>query len=66
MDFSVANLFIPLNALLIALFAGWVLRGHVIAEEFKADSATWIKFWRISIRYIAPVAITVILIDLIT
>jgi NSS family neurotransmitter:Na+ symporter len=66
MDFSVANLFIPLNALLIALFAGWVLRTSVVAEEFKTDSTAWIKFWRISIRYVAPVAITVILVDLFT
>lgn len=65
MDFSVANLFIPLNALLIALFAGWVLRQTVVNQEFRSDGESWIRFWRISIRYIAPVAIAIILIDLI-
>jgi NSS family neurotransmitter:Na+ symporter len=65
MDFSVANVFIPLNALLIALFAGWVLRRAVVDDEFQSDGEVWIKFWRIAIRYIAPVAISIILIDLI-
>jgi NSS family neurotransmitter:Na+ symporter len=64
MDFSVANIFIPLNALLIALFAGWVLRQSAVNEEFRADGEIWIRFWRIAIRYIAPVAIAIILIDL--
>jgi NSS family neurotransmitter:Na+ symporter len=64
-DFSVANLLIPANALLIALFAGWVLRASVVREEFRSDSAIWISFWRVSIRYVAPVAIAIILIDLV-
>ncbi len=64
MDFSVANIFIPLNALLIAIFSGWILRQVVADEEFRSAGQVWIRFWRIAVRYIAPVAITIILIDL--
>jgi len=63
-DFAVANVLLPLNALLIALFAGWVLHPAVIAEEFAGDSAAWRRYWRFANRYVAPVAIGVVLIDL--
>jgi len=63
-DFTVANVLLPVNALLIALFAGWVIRSASVQEEFDQDSAAWRTYWRFTNRYIAPVAIGIILWDL--
>ena len=63
-DFTVANVLLPVNALLIALFAGWVVKSTTAQEEFAQDSAAWRTYWRFTNRYIAPVAIGIILWDL--
>jgi len=63
-DFTVANVLAPINALLIALFAGWVLRNQVVGEEFAADTAAWKTYWRLANRYLAPAALIIVLIDL--
>ena len=65
-DFTVANVLAPVNALLIALFAGWVLRSDAVDEEFADDTAGWKKYWRFANRYLTPVALLIVLIDLIT
>lgn len=65
-DFSVANLLLPANALLIALFSGWVLRSKAVEEEFSRDSAAWKIYWRFANRYIAPIAIFIVVVDLLT
>ncbi len=65
-DFTVANLLLPANALLIAVFAGWVLKSTSVNEEFKTDPAAWKIYWRFANRFIAPVAIVIVLTDLLT
>lgn len=62
-DFTVANVLAPVNALLIALFAGWVLRASIVEEEFAADSAQWKAYWRLANRFLAPAALLIVLID---
>jgi NSS family neurotransmitter:Na+ symporter len=64
-DFAVANVLAPINALLIALFAGWVVRNVVVDEEFSSDTATWKAYWRVANRYLAPAALIIVLIDLV-
>jgi len=64
-DFTTANVLAPVNALLIALFAGWVLRKAVVDEEFGSDSDLWKSYWRIANRYLAPSALIIVLIDLV-
>jgi len=63
-DFTVANVLLPVNALLIAIFAGWVVKNAAVREEFEQDSVAWRSYWRFTNRYIAPVAIGIILWDL--
>jgi NSS family neurotransmitter:Na+ symporter len=65
-DFTVANVLAPINAFLIALFAGWVLRRKVVDEEFEGDSATWKAYWRVANRYLAPAALVIVFIDLLS
>jgi len=63
-DYTVANVLAPINALLIALFAGWVLRKKVIDEEFSNDPRVWKAYWRFANRYLTPAALIIVLIDL--
>ena len=60
-----ANVLAPVNAFLIALFAGWVLRRAVVEEEFRDDSRVWKTWWRIANRYLAPAALAIVFLDLI-
>lgn len=63
-DFTVANIMLPLNAFLIAAFCGWAIRRQTVAEEFADDPSLWRRWWRFSNRYLAPLAIGIVLIDL--
>lgn len=63
-DYTVANVLAPINALLIALFAGWVLRNKVIDEEFSTDPPAWKSYWLFANRYLTPAALIIVLIDL--
>jgi len=60
MDFFVANIMLPLNALLIAVFAGWMMSRNSTLEELSLPDGPRYAFWRFILRYIAPVAFGVI------
>lgn len=59
-DFIISNLMLPLNALLIAVFAGWIMSRRSTLDELQVVDNWAFKYWRFSIRYIAPVAIVII------
>jgi NSS family neurotransmitter:Na+ symporter len=63
-DYTVANLLLPINALLIATFSGWVIKNSLMEEQFSQDSANWQIYWRFTNKFIAPIAIGIVLIDL--
>ena len=65
-DFTVANVLAPVNAFLIALFAGWVLRSAVVDEEFRGDGPWWKTYWRFTNRFLAPAALIIVFIDLVS
>jgi NSS family neurotransmitter:Na+ symporter len=57
LDFSIANLLLPLNAMLIAVFSGWMMTRQSLLEELGVRSVALSRFLRIVLRYIAPVLI---------
>jgi NSS family neurotransmitter:Na+ symporter len=60
-DFVASNLLLPLSGLGIALFAGWHWR-EAEATEAAGFQQRWLaRLWRISIRYLAPATITIIM-----
>jgi len=63
-DYTVANLLLPINALLIAAFSGWVIKNSLMKEQFYQDSSSWHIYWRFTNKFIAPIAIGIVLIDL--
>jgi NSS family neurotransmitter:Na+ symporter len=62
MDFFVANLLIPAGGLLIALFAGWVMSKKVLTAELGLESSPLLPLWRFVVRFLAPVAIFLVLV----
>ncbi len=65
LDFGIANLLLPFNALLLTLFAGWVLSRTTINDEFGGNNELWLSYWRFTMRFVAPIAIIVVLVDLV-
>lgn len=61
MDYTVANVLIPINALLIGLFAGWAMSNEMAEKQFGfAHGSKEFTLWRISTKYIATVAISIV------
>lgn len=58
-DGLVANLILPVNAVLIALFAGWIMPRATMAGELGLGGRTLV-LWQISVRILAPLAIAAI------
>ncbi len=57
-DFLTANIMLPLGALLMAVFAGWLMSRSETEDELAMGSSYGL--WRITIRYVAPIGIAVI------
>ncbi len=57
LDFSIANFLLPLNAMLIAIFAGWTMTRQTLLGELGIRSAALSTTLRIVLRYVAPVLI---------
>ncbi len=57
-DFLTANIMLPLGALLMAVFAGWLMTQKDTEEELAMTSGYGL--WRFLIRYVAPIGIGVI------
>jgi NSS family neurotransmitter:Na+ symporter len=60
MDYSVANILIPFNGLLIVVFAGWAVSKKTTLMEFGDLSQSWYQVWRFIVRYVAPIGISTI------
>lgn len=59
-DFLLSNLMLPLNGLLIALFAGWMMTADSTRRELALQQDWLYNCWRFIVRYIAPLAICLI------
>lgn len=57
LDFSIANFLLPLNAMLIALFAGWMMARQSLLGELGITSVALSRLLQIVLRYLAPLLI---------
>lgn len=63
MDFVAADILLPLNGLLLALFLGWIWkRGDAIAAG-DLERCRLGRLWRLSLRYLVPPLIVAVLIN---
>jgi NSS family neurotransmitter:Na+ symporter len=63
LDFSSANILLPLGGLLIVLFVAWFINRKAVINELSNDGkikAAYIPFYLFVIKFIAPLAIAFI------
>lgn len=60
-DFLSGSIALPLGALLVAVFAGWIVPRAVMREELHNAGDGIFRFWRLMVRYVAPIAVFVTL-----
>ena len=59
LDYATANIMLPLGGILTALFAGWVVSQKVSLEE-TAISESLHKVWMFTVRFVAPIAVSIV------
>ena len=62
-DFMTASVLIPINAFLIALFAGWVVSVEAFKRELGFRSHVLFNVWIALMRYVVPIAVLIITIS---
>ena len=62
LDFLTSNLMLPLGGICIAVFAGWLMTKEISQGELAMTSEAGYITWQVLIRYIAPLAVTIVLI----
>ena len=60
MDFVTASVMLPLIGLLIALFAGWVMKPEQAKAALSDNNPQVLAIWHWLLRYVSPLAIGVI------
>ncbi len=61
LDFLTSNLMLPLGGIGIAIFAGWIMTQDSSRAELEMKSDAGFTLWRILIRYVAPLAVSLVL-----
>ena len=65
LDYLSSNIMLPLGGLFTALFAGWFMTRASTREEIgEGDSWVYLS-WRFVIRYVSPVAVIAVFLNLI-
>ena len=60
MDYFSNQILLPVGGLLIAVFAGWVLKKEASRDELTSLNATTYEVWHFLIRFVVPPAVLVI------
>ena len=53
---------LPLGGLLIAIFTGFIVKRNIVFDELNLTNLQF-NFWRLLVRFIAPIAVTLIFIN---
>jgi len=57
-DFLTANIMLPVGGILVALFAGWVMKREATETELEMGAAY--RYWQFAIRYVSPLAVALV------
>lgn len=63
LDYLTSNILLPFGGFLIAVFAAWVMKSVHAREELDLR-APWSDVWHFTVRYVSPVAIVLIFLNL--
>lgn len=60
-DYVTANLLLPLGGVLIAVFAGWIMRRASVLDELRfGPGALAYRAWSLLVRYVAPAGVILV------
>ncbi|MGX6647044.1 sodium-dependent transporter [Maricaulaceae bacterium MS644] len=62
LDMISGRFLLPLGGLLVALFTGWVVSRALMRKELEESSDAFFRYWRFTIRWLAPIAVGLIII----
>ncbi len=62
-DYLTNNIMLPLGGLAIVTFAGWAMARNSTADELDPEAGTGYRLWRVTARYVAPVAVVLVLLN---
>lgn len=62
LDYLTSNIMLPLGGLMIAVFAGWLMKKEFSLEELKISSF-WYSIWNFLIRFVAPVMVIIVFLN---
>lgn len=60
-DFVGGSILLPAGGLLVAVFVGWIVPGKIMRDELRNTNDGLFRFWRVTCRYLAPVAVGITL-----
>lgn len=63
-DYLTSNVFLPFAGLVMAVFVGHVIEKERVASVLQRDMGWFYPIWRFSVRFIAPVALFVVMLNL--
>lgn len=61
-DFAAGSIFLPVAGLFSAILAGWIAPREIMRDELHRSSEGVFRFWRFMIRYVAPIAVGLVLV----
>jgi NSS family neurotransmitter:Na+ symporter len=63
-DYLTANILLPLGGVLIAIFAGWVMRRSSTEDELALRrDGLWYRGWRVLVRFVAPACVVLVFLN---
>jgi len=66
-DYTITNIFMPIGGILIAVFAGWMMkRTFSLDELFNGQDVLAYRVWLFLVRFLAPVLLAYVLFDMAT
>lgn len=64
LDFLTSNIMLPLGGLFIAVFTAWVMKSKSTADELAlAEKSLGYILWRILVRFVTPIAVTIVFLN---
>jgi NSS family neurotransmitter:Na+ symporter len=64
-DYLVTNIMMPLGGILIALFAGWVVKKQFSRDEmFEGEDTIAYRLWLFLVRFLAPAILAFVFYDM--
>ncbi|PCI50953.1 MAG: sodium-dependent transporter [Alphaproteobacteria bacterium] len=61
-EFVATNVFLVLGGLLMSVFAGWVMSEEILRKAFGLSDGVIFRYLRLVLRYVAPVALFMVLV----